>query len=584
MKATVLSMNARAIGFALLLVSGACGGESSTGAGTSVGRGTGGESGGGRGGAESTAGRGGATSAQGGQTASGTAGNAGGAGSVGVGAGGSAAAGGASGDGGASGGVDAPVVTEDAGVPVEDAAVDARPALATGKIPQPWKDEDIGMVGVPGASGRTRNNFQVQGSGGDVWADADAFHFLSRQVTGDAEIVARVASMERTSGDAKAGLMFRESSAPDARNVFMLALPAMMAADGTVSGKGSRLQYREKRTDNLTAFSDLTSARPGVLDAPPLWLRLVRKGALFQGFVSADGADWKKDGEVMMALPPELAVGLAVTSHANTNAGIGVFEQLRVTALTDATWAHDELGTLGGYAAGAPRRFDIMNAGRGIANDEDGISFVHQTAQRIGDVEITAKVTALSYAGTKAASIGVMLRGMLRGDARMASFMVELGPNGQRYRLQRRAQDGGNISNTEDMTLPPPPDGGAMEPAPAPNPPPVADAGGDAGTDGGKPQPVAVELVPTWIKLVRVGHRFVGFVSEDGKKWRLAIDLPSFVIASNAFAGVALTSATESGLATGRIENVTIVSPPVTMLPALPDAGADGAAPDGNAN
>ena len=31
---------------------------------------------------------------------------------------------------------------------------------------------------------------------------------------------------------------------------------------------------------------------------------------------------------------------------------------------------------------------------RGIANDEDGITFVHRNAQHLGDVEVTAKVTA----------------------------------------------------------------------------------------------------------------------------------------------------------------------------------------------
>ena len=143
----------------------------------------------------------------------------------------------------------------------------------------------------------------------------------------------------------------------------------------------------------------------------------------------------------------------------------------------------------------------MVNAGRGIANDEDGITFVHRNAQHLGDVEVTGKVTALSYAGTTASRIGLMLRGSMGADARMMSFVLELGPNGQRYRFQRRAQDGGNISNSEDMTVVPP-DAGA----------PADMAEGDAADAAAPP---AATLSPIWLKLVRVGQRFVGFVSDE---------------------------------------------------------------------
>jgi hypothetical protein len=518
----------------------------------------------GREGAGGTAGRGGEGGASGGAVGSGGAPGKGSGGSTGTGtagAGGSSAGGSAGPDAAV---LDAPAPNEDTAVADASAPTDTRPMLPTAAVPQPWQSQDIGTVGMPGGSGRSRRNFQVRGSGGDVWAEADSFHFLQRQVTGDAEIVARLASLERTSADAKAGVMFRENMMPDARNVFMLAFPSTTNAAGVVMpGKGSRMQFRDKRVDNLTAFTDLLSVVPGTPDAPPVWLKLSRRGSLFEGFVSADGTTWLKDGQISIAnLAPAMAVGLAVTSHTNGNAALAVFESLRITALTDATWSHDELGTVGGYAAGAPRRFELSNAGRGIVNDEDGITFVHRNAPALGDVEVTAQIAAMEY-GSKAARVGVALRGMLRGDARMVSFVVEIGPNGQRYRLQRRAQDGGDVSTTEDQT--PKPDGGVADAAPA----------GDAGADGGAP---VVAFQPVWLKLVRVGHRFVGFVSNDGRRYRPVIDLPSFVVASNAFAGVTLASMTEGETVDSRVENVTVVSPPTTELPPLPvkpDAGAD---------
>jgi hypothetical protein len=558
-----LSAGATAAVVVGLTIGAGCGGGTDT-TGIAGERGSGGSTGarsGGSGGTASGDGSGGAIGGGGGKGGKGGS-DSGGTGGSSSGAGGNAVDAAIVDDGGPAG--------DDGGA---DAATDVRPTLAKTAVPAPWKGEDIGTVGMPGGTGRTRHEFQVRGSGGDVFGAADAFHFLSLPVTGDVEIVGRLTNIERTSGDAKAGLMFRETNAADSRNVFMLALPVMTAANGTTAGKGTRLQYRDKRTDNLTGFFDLVSLRPGVPDAAPIWLRLTRKGALFEGFVSGDGFDWKKDGEISMMMPPEIAAGLAVTSHTNNDANLATFEGVRITALTDPTWAHAELGTLGGSASGGPKRFDLSNAGRGIANDEDGVTFVHRVQQHLGDIELTAKVTALTYSGTKAARIGLMLRGAMGPEARMVAFVVELGPQGQRYRLQRRSQDAGNISTTEDMTpVVAPADGGVADAA---APAPVADGGNDGGV---APTPV-VALKPIWLKLVRVGARFVGFVSEDGRRFRAVIDLPGFVVASNAFVGVTLTSGTETGMVSGRIENVTIAAP-TTDLPERPDAApaSDGAA------
>jgi hypothetical protein len=59
------------------------------------------------------------------------------------------------------------------------------------------------------------------------------------------------------------------------------------------------------------------------------------------------------------------------------------------------------------------------------------------------------------------------------------------------------------------------------------------------------------------------------------------IDVPSFVIASNAFAGVILASGSEAETAAGTVESFTITAP-VTPLPVRPDAGMPDAS-DGDA-
>jgi hypothetical protein len=515
----------------------------------------------GTGGEESTGGKSGSTGGKTGSTTTtgGTTGSTGGSGT-----GGSADTGGAGGStGGASGGdVDAGVTP-----PEPDAAPpDTGPTVPTAAIPEPWVDTDVGMVGLPGAAGRSTGRFHVMGSGGDIWGDADQFNFLHRPVTGDLELVAKVVSQQNTSGDARAGIMLRESTDTGARNVYMTVFPGTLK-NGVMDGKGSRLTFRDKRIDMNTGYVDLGSLAPPAADAAPLWMKLVRAKGLFTGYVSADGVAWTKDGEWTIAgMPNDLLAGLAVTSHSNTKTSVSVFEGLRITALTDPTWAHDEVGTLGGFAAGSPTKFELQTAGAGLANKADGVTFVHRAAQHLGDLEITGRVTALSYTGDKAARVGFMLRSGLDAGARMVSFVVDLSAKGQRYYIVRRAGDDGNVSSTLDMR--PGPDGGAPDAA---DPVDAADPA-DAGA------PMSTPLQAVWLKLVRVDDRFVGFISTKRNPgtndWVAVVDLRGFVVAQNAFVGVVATSSNQASGASATIEDVTFLAKPTTKLPLIPDAGA----------
>lgn len=71
-----------------------------------------------------------------------------------------------------------------------------------------WETQDIGNVGLSGAAGNDENGlFTVRGSGADIWDAADAFRYVYRPLTGDGEIIARVASLSNTNLYAKSGLM-----------------------------------------------------------------------------------------------------------------------------------------------------------------------------------------------------------------------------------------------------------------------------------------------------------------------------------------------------------------------------------------
>ena len=70
----------------------------------------------------------------------------------------------------------------------------------------------------------------VEASGADIWNTSDAFHFVNREWAGDASIAARVHSLENTHVWAKAGVMLRESLAPGAKHVMVVATPGKMLA------------------------------------------------------------------------------------------------------------------------------------------------------------------------------------------------------------------------------------------------------------------------------------------------------------------------------------------------------------------
>src|SRR5205807_1366980 len=107
----------------------------------------------------------------------------------------------------------------------------------------------------------------------------DAFHFVYQPLTGDGQIVVRVTSLQNTNGDAKAGLMMRESLAPDATHVILDVEPP---------------GYIEFMTRSTTGA--LTQWLAGGYRQPPAWLKLERSGSTITGSVSDDGVEWRQVG------------------------------------------------------------------------------------------------------------------------------------------------------------------------------------------------------------------------------------------------------------------------------------------------
>jgi hypothetical protein len=181
-------------------------------------------------------------------------------------------------------------------------------------LPKNWIDADIGNVGSAGEASSLNGLFNLIASGDDIWDVADSFHFAARPLIGDGQIVARVTSLQFTDPWAKAGVMFRESFSPGSRHALMA-----VTAEGN-----SAFQSRT----NLNGASANTLGPPAKI---PHWIKLVRAGNVFTGYVSADGKDWQRVDSVTIPLGKTIYAGLALTAHNNSALNSSLFDNVEVS-------------------------------------------------------------------------------------------------------------------------------------------------------------------------------------------------------------------------------------------------------------
>ncbi len=178
-----------------------------------------------------------------------------------------------------------------------------------------WTQADVGSVGLAGSGSVGATTATLSASGADIWGGSDAFRFVYQSWSGDGVMITRVASLDNTDPWAKAGVMFRESLAANARNAFVCVTP----------GQGVNLQCR-------TTLGGMTDLARGPGSMAPYWLKLVRVGNTFTSYASSNGSTWTLAGTKTVPMSTNLYVGFAVTSHNNSVRTIAVFDYLPITA------------------------------------------------------------------------------------------------------------------------------------------------------------------------------------------------------------------------------------------------------------
>ncbi len=178
-------------------------------------------------------------------------------------------------------------------------------------LPAPWQDADVGAVGLAGSASYTNGTFTVTGSGADIWNAADAFHFVYQPLTGDGQLVARVASVQEAATWSKAGVMIRETLDPGSAYALMLVSAA----------KGTAFQYRTSAGASAAGITGTTATAP-------TWVKIVRAGTTVTGYQSADGSTWESIGSVTIAMGSTVQIGLAVNSHNNSQLCTATFDNV----------------------------------------------------------------------------------------------------------------------------------------------------------------------------------------------------------------------------------------------------------------
>jgi regulation of enolase protein 1 (concanavalin A-like superfamily) len=191
------------------------------------------------------------------------------------------------------------------------------PEPAPPGVPSPWRTEDVGATGLAGSASfaAATSTWSMAGAGADIWGTADAFRYVYHPLSGDGEIVARVASVQNVAAWVKAGVMIRAELTAGSAHAMMMVTP----------GKGNAFQRR-------TVGAGTSSSTPGSFVTAPYWVKLARLGDTITASESADGVTWRTVGSATIPMPGVVFVGLALSSHSATALAAATFDRVSVTA------------------------------------------------------------------------------------------------------------------------------------------------------------------------------------------------------------------------------------------------------------
>jgi RHS repeat-associated protein len=487
-------------------------------------------------------------------------------------------------------------------------------------FPPSWSDLDIGTVGIAGTATYGNDKFTVSGDGSQLWNTADAFNFAYQSLSGDGTIIARLRSLQGTSGLQGAGVMIRET--PTAGSTYA-------AVDYTNIGNGDWVPNFIYRTST----GGSTSSQNGGVTALPLWIKVARSGSTFTAYTSTDCVDWTQLGtSITISMASNVYIGLFVNSGDSTTLGIATFDNVSVsqnsspapiiTSMSATTGSVGSQVVIGGSGFGATQGSSVvlLNGSVVMINSWSATSititipsgatsgylvvsvapsmdsnplFFEVTSQSlpspwldsdVGQVTLTGSAT---YSGgtftVKGEGVGLgntvdgfhFVYQALSGDgsivARIASFSAasnsalagvmirETLTESSTHADEVRANDGGGYYYCYFMNRP---------------------TTGGSSNNQWQQGPSAFNP-PIWVKITRSGNTFTGYTSSDGVYWTQNGTSQTISMATNVYIGLTTGSGTIGVVATATFDNVTMAAGSPATTPVItnvsPTSGGIGA-------
>ena len=185
-------------------------------------------------------------------------------------------------------------------------------------LPSPWEHQDIGTGMSTGSAGydETYGVFTLSGAGELIDPfTSDQMHFVYQPVNGDFIIEARVASLNGTDLDTRAGLMIRESLASNS---------ALISHSVSLE---SILRFGLRPTTGATFYAN------GDTLSIPVYLRLERTGNIVSESSSTDGVNWTYTFfNESIAMDDPVYVGMYVMSASPEELSTATFDNVRLTS------------------------------------------------------------------------------------------------------------------------------------------------------------------------------------------------------------------------------------------------------------
>jgi len=189
----------------------------------------------------------------------------------------------------------------------------------TGKFGSFTNSDDVGAPPLKGAAvfDAATGQYKITGSGTDIWAKADQFHYVWREMSGNFAVTANAKFLTDGIGHRKAVIMLRQSLDTDSPFIHLA-----IHGDGTPS-----VQFRNTRADD-------TNTVDFPIEGPGTWkMKLVRQDNTITVWMAKDDAPLRELGHTSNQLGSPILVGLGVSSHTQKATNTVLFSNVSVEQL-----------------------------------------------------------------------------------------------------------------------------------------------------------------------------------------------------------------------------------------------------------